>query len=161
MFEFRLGEFHGGVCGAQVLACGKEAHVGVEYAFLHAAFRLLRGECGRFLGEGLGFHVQARGAPVPEGVGTGNAEVQAVMVLVVDKGMVEERILDACAYGWGIARLGLLDRDVGRLFAELGGFQLQARLLGLLEAVLQCPGAFGEANGRECREQDGGKDSCM
>ena len=128
---------------------------------MHAAFRLLRGESGRFLGERLGFHVQARGAPVPEGVGTGNAEIQAVMVLVVDKGVVVERILDACAYGRGVARLGLLDRDVGRLFAKLGGFQFQARLLRLLEAILQRPGAFGEAYGRECREQEGGKDTCM
>ena len=135
VLEFGLGKFDRGVCRAQVFACGQEAHVGVQHAFLDAAFGLLGGKGRRFLGKCLGFYVQARGAPVPQGVGTGNTEVQTVMVFVIDEGVVVERVLDAGAYSGVVARFRLFDGNVGGLLAELCGFKLQARLFGLLEAV--------------------------
>ena len=151
MFEFRLGEIDGGVCRAEVFYGGKQGHIGVQDAFLYGTFGLL-GRKGRGLFRELAcLDVQAGGPAIPNGVRTGNAEAQAVVVAVVDERVVVECVLDACAHGRVVARFGLLYADVRLLFAELGCFQREALFFGLLEAVRERPCA---AEGGCCRDQE-------
>ena len=127
----------------QVFLGQKQAHVGVQHVFLYGAFGLQGRKFRRLPAQFLGLYVQAGGAAVPQGHGAVQAQVQAVMVFLIYKGVVVKGILDTGRNRGVMPDFCLLDIYLSLLLPKLSRFQRKALFGRLLEAGLQSPRRTG------------------